>query len=66
MSHGISSERWYGSRTVAIQTASGSANLKNRFPGMMEFEQIRNFPRAYERNKFTAKRVKRLAGKYRN
>ncbi len=36
-------ERWFGLGTVAIQTASGSANSEESISGMMEFEQIRNF-----------------------
>ncbi|MBK9250226.1 MAG: PH domain-containing protein [Ignavibacteria bacterium] len=36
-------ERWLGLGTVAIQTASGSANSEESISGMMEFEQIRNF-----------------------
>lgn len=36
-------ERWLGLGTVAIQTASGSANSEESISGMKEFEQIRNF-----------------------
>jgi uncharacterized membrane protein YdbT with pleckstrin-like domain len=36
-------ERWFGLGTVAIQTASGSANSEESISGMKEFEQIRNF-----------------------
>ncbi len=36
-------ERWFGLGTVAIQTASGSANSEETISGMKEFEQIRNF-----------------------
>lgn len=36
-------ERWLGLGTVAIQTASGSANSEETISGMKEFEQIRNF-----------------------
>jgi putative membrane protein len=36
-------ERWLGLGTVAIQTASGSANSEESISGMQEFEQIRNF-----------------------
>lgn len=36
-------ERWLGLGTVAIQTASGSANSEESISGMKEFEMIRNF-----------------------